>query len=124
MAFKSGYDTILGRWFKNGEELSIGQWQMVAISRAFFKDAALVVFDEPSSALDPETERKIFSRLKQLIKGRSALIISHRYSTVKMADKILVLDKGSIIEQGSHLELMKKKGKYARLFSTQADGYT
>ncbi|MDA3788140.1 MAG: ABC transporter ATP-binding protein [Desulfobacula sp.] len=123
MTFKSGYDTILGRWFKDGEELSIGQWQMVAISRAFFKDAAFVVFDEPSSALDPETEKNIFSKLKTLMQGRSALIISHRYSTVKMADKILVLDKGSIVEQGSHVELMKQDGKYARLFSTQAKAY-
>nr|MDA3787445.1 ABC transporter ATP-binding protein [Desulfobacula sp.] len=122
-SFSSGYDTILGRWFKNGEELSIGQWQMMAISRAFFRDAELVILDEPSSALDPETEMKIFSKLKKLIKGRSALIISHRYSTVKMADKILVLDKGSIIEQGSHSELMKQNGKYARLFSTQAKAY-
>jgi ATP-binding cassette subfamily B protein len=121
--FPSGYDTLLGRWFKTGEELSIGQWQMMAISRAFFRDAELVILDEPSSALDPETEMKIFSKLKKLIKGRSALIISHRYSTVKMADKILVLDKGSIIEQGSHSELMDLNGKYARLFSTQAKAY-
>jgi ATP-binding cassette subfamily B protein len=121
--FPSGYDTILGRWFKTGEELSIGQWQMMAIARAFFRDAQLVVLDEPSSALDPETEMKIFSKLKKLIKGRSALIISHRYSTVKMADKILVLDKGNIVEQGSHSELMALNGKYARLFSTQAKAY-
>jgi len=122
--FPGGYDTILGRWFKNGEELSIGQWQMMAISRAFFRDAEIVILDEPSSALDPETEMNIFSRLKELIKGRSALIISHRYSTVKMADKILVLDKGEILEQGSHEELIKKNRKYARLYSTQAKGYT
>lgn len=121
--FSSGYDTMLGRWFKNGEELSIGQWQMMAISRAFFRNAELVILDEPSSALDPETEMRIFSKIKNLIQGRSALIISHRYSTVKMADKILVLDKGSIVEQGSHLELMKKNGKYARLFSAQAKAY-
>ena len=121
--FSLGYDTILGRWFKAGEELSIGQWQMMAISRAFFRDAAIVILDEPSSALDPETEVKIFSKLKKLIKGRSALIISHRYSTVKMADQILVLDKGSIIEQGSHSELMEKKGKYSRLFTAQARAY-
>ncbi len=121
--FKSRYDTLLGRWFKNGEELSIGQWQMVAISRAFFKDADFVIFDEPSSALDPEAEKDIFSRLKTLIQGRSALIISHRYSTVKMADKILVLDKGTITEQGSHSELMTLNGKYARLYRAQANAY-
>jgi len=121
--FSSGYDTMLGRWFKNGEELSIGQWQMMAIARAFFRDAELVILDEPSSALDPETEMEIFSKLKKLIQGRCALIISHRYSTVKMADKILVLDSGRIIEQGSHCELMEKKGKYARLFNAQAKAY-
>lgn len=123
-SLSSGYDTILGRWFKSGEELSIGQWQMIAIARAFFKDAALVIFDEPSSALDPEAEADIFLKLKTLMQGRSALIISHRYSTVKMADKILVLDKGRIIEQGSHSSLMKKNGKYTKLFNTQAKAYT
>ena len=96
---------------------------MIAISRAFFRDAEIVILDEPSSALDPETEMNIFSKLKKLIKGRAALIISHRYSTVKMADKILVLDKGQIIEQGSHEELIKENGKYARLYNTQAGGY-
>ena len=122
-SFPLGYDTLLGRWFKGGEELSMGQWQMVAISRAFFRDAEIVVLDEPSSALDPETEMNIFSKLKKLIQGRSALIISHRYSTVKMADKILVLDKGQIVEQGSHEELMARGGKYSRLYNTQAKGY-
>ena len=122
-SFPLGYDTILGRWFKGGEELSIGQWQMVAISRAFFRNAEIVVLDEPSSALDPKTETAIFSKLKKLMEGRSALIISHRYSTVRMADKILVLDKGQIIEQGPHEELIKKNGKYSKLYRAQANGY-
>ncbi|ACN15647.1 MsbA2 [Desulforapulum autotrophicum HRM2] len=122
-SFASGYDTILGRWFKNGEELSIGQWQAMAISRAFFRDAEMVILDEPSSALDPETEQAIFSKLKRLIHGRTALIVSHRYSTVRMADRILVLDKGQIIEQGTHKELIEQNGTYARLYSTQAGGY-
>jgi len=123
LEFPEEYETILGRWFKGGEELSIGQWQMLAIARAFFRDAGLIILDEPSSALDPETEVKIFSRLRKLIKGRSALIISHRYSTVKMADKILVMDEGKIIEQGSHKDLMEQNGKYARLYTTQAHAY-
>ncbi len=118
-----GYDTPLGRWFKNGEELSMGQWQMVAIARAFFRDADTVVLDEPSSALDPETEQTIFARLRELVRGRSALIISHRYATVKMADRILVLDQGRIIEQGSHQELMRLNGRYAKLYQTQAGSY-
>ncbi len=123
LSLSRGYDTILGRWFKKGEELSIGQWQMIAIARAFFRNSELVLFDEPSSALDPETEMKIFSKLKELIKDRSALIISHRYSTVKMADKILVMDKGSIVEQGSHEELMGKDGNYALLYNTYINSY-
>ena len=122
-SFPLGYDTVLGRWFKGGEELSTGQWQMVAISRAFFRDAEIVVLDEPSSALDPKTETDVFSKLKKLMKGRSSLIISHRYSTVRMADKIIVLDKGQIIEQGSHEELIKKNGKYSELYKAQAKGY-
>jgi ATP-binding cassette subfamily B protein len=122
-SFPLGYDTILGRWFKGGEELSTGQWQMVAISRAFFRDAEIVVLDEPSSALDPKTETAVFSKLRKLMEGRSALIISHRYSTVRMADKILVLDNGQIIEQGSHEELIKNNGKYSKLYKSQAKGY-
>jgi len=121
--FPKEYDTTLGRWFKGGEELSIGQWQMVAIARAFFRGAQLVILDEPSSALDPDTEKNIFASLKNLMKGRSALIVSHRYSTVRMADKILVMDQGRIVEQGSHDDLMRLNGKYARLYTTQAGGY-
>lgn len=118
------YDTLLGRWFKNGEELSIGQWQMLAISRAFFRDAEIVVLDEPSSALDPEAEKNLFVSLRRLMQNRSALIISHRYSTVRQADRILVMDQGRIIEQGSHDDLMGLNGEYARLYTTQAKGYT
>ncbi len=122
-SFDSGYDTTLGRWFKDGEELSIGQWQMLAIARAFFRDADLVILDEPSSALDPETEMAVFSRFKELIQNRSALIISHRYSTVRLADRILVLENGTIVEQGTHDELIRLNGTYARYYITQARGY-
>jgi len=120
----AGYDTLLGRWFKNGEELSIGQWQMLAIARAFYRDAEIVVLDEPSSALDPEAEKKLFVSLRRLMQHRSALIISHRYSTVRQADRILVMDQGRIIEQGSHNDLMGLDGEYARLYNAQAKGYT
>lgn len=120
----AGYDTLLGRWFKNGEELSMGQWQMLAIARAFYRDAEIVVLDEPSSALDPEAEKKLFVSLRRLIQNRSALIISHRYSTVRQADRILVMDQGRIIEQGSHNDLMGLDGEYARLYNAQAKGYT
>ncbi len=122
-ALSKQYETILGRWFKNGEEISMGQWQTVAIARAFFRNASLIILDEPSSALDPKTEVNIFSTLRQLIKGKSALIISHRFSSVKMADKILVLKDGQIIEQGSHKELIQLNGTYATLYHTQADSY-
>ncbi|MCF6248814.1 MAG: ABC transporter ATP-binding protein/permease [Desulfobacula sp.] len=122
-SFPDQYNTTLGRWFKSGEELSIGQWQMLAISRAFFRDSDIVILDEPSSALDPRAETAIFNKLKQLINNKAALIISHRYSTVKMADKILVLENGRIIEQGNHKELIKKDGTYASLYQAQANSY-
>lgn len=117
------YKTILGRWFKNGEELSTGQWQMMAIARAFFRNTPVIILDEPSSALDPQAEMDIFTRLKELIKDRAALVISHRYSTVRMADKILVLEKGKIVEQGTHEELIRTDSTYAKLYRTQADNY-
>ena len=119
-----GYDTLLGRWFENGEELSIGQWQMLAIARAFYRDDQIVVLDEPSRELDPEAEKKLFVSLRRLMQNRSALIISHRYSTVRQADRILVMDQGRIIEQGSHDDLMGLDREYARLYNTQAKGYT
>ncbi len=122
-SFPAQYETILGRWFKHGEELSMGQWQMLAISRAFFRNSEIVVLDEPSSALDPKTEKAIFNRLKLLINNKAALFISHRYSTVKMADKILVLENGQIIEQGNHSSLIEQSGAYAKLYREQANDY-
>lgn len=118
-----GYETLLGRMFQGGQELSIGQWQMLAIARAFFRDSELIVLDEPSSALDPEAESQIFSRLRDLIQGKSALIISHRYASVKMADKILVVENGQILEQGNHKQLMTLNGRYAHLYRAQADNF-
>ena len=118
-----GYDSPLGKWFEEGEELSTGEWQKVALARTFFRDAEIVVLDEPSSALDPEAEAELFNRFRQVMKGKSALLISHRFSTVRMADRICVMEGGKIIESGSHAELMARNGQYARLYRLQADNY-
>lgn len=118
-----GYDTLLGKLFEQGEELSIGQWQKVALARAFLRDSQLVVLDEPTSAMDPKAEYAVFQQFRQLIKDQAAILISHRLSTVKMADRIYVVDRGSILEQGTHAELMQLKGTYAQLFETQAQNY-
>ncbi len=119
----NSFNTPLGRWYKGGEELSVGQWQMMAMARAFFRNADLVILDEPASALDVNTEARIFEKFKELIENKSALIISHRFSTVKLADKILLLHDGKITEQGSHEELMQLGGKYSELFRKQAVQY-
>jgi ATP-binding cassette subfamily B protein len=118
-----GYDTMLGKWFEKGEELSIGEWQKIALARAFLRDAQLVVLDEPTSALDAKAEYDLFCKFRELIAGRSAVLISHRFSTVRLADCIYVLQDGCIIERGSHAELMLLNGRYARMFETQAQYY-
>ena len=119
-----GYDTQLGRWFKDGRELSGGQWQKIALSRAFMrKGADILVLDEPTSAMDAEAEAKIFDHFHEVTKTQMAILISHRFSTVRMADQIIVLAKGRIIERGSHEELMDRNGHYAHLFAIQAKGY-
>jgi ATP-binding cassette subfamily B protein len=118
-----GYDTVLGKWFWDGEELSIGEWQKVALARAFLRDAQLIVLDEPTSALDARAEYEVFEQFRQLAQGRTAILISHRFSTVKMADRIFVLENGRIVERGTHDELMRLGGTYARLFDTQAQYY-
>ncbi|NLG29186.1 MAG: ABC transporter ATP-binding protein [Chloroflexi bacterium] len=118
-----GYDTRLGKWFEEGEELSVGQWQKVALARAFFRDAQIVVLDEPTSALDAASEFEVFQRFRDLAGGRTTVLISHRFSTVRMADRIIVLAGGRIAEMGSHDELMQQGGMYARLFEMQAKAY-
>ena len=120
----SGYDTQLGRWFKDGRELSGGQWQKIALSRAFMRTQAdILVLDEPTSAMDAEAEARIFNHFREVTQKQMAILISHRFSTVRMADQIIVLDKGKVIERGSHEELIQLNGKYAHLFAIQAKGY-
>lgn len=118
-----GYDTLLGRNFEGGEELSIGQWQKVALARAFLRPSQLIILDEPTSALDPRAEAEVFESFRELIRDQAALLISHRLSTVKMADRICVMEKGLIVDIGTHDELMARGGLYAELFQTQAQAY-
>lgn len=120
---KDGFSQMLGRRFQNGVELSGGEWQKIALARAYMRDAQLLVLDEPTSALDARAEYEVFMRFSELIAGRMAILISHRFSTVRMADRILVLREGSIAEQGSHEELVAADGLYAELFGMQAAGY-
>lgn len=121
--FPSGYAQILGRRFEGGVDLSGGEWQKVALARAYMRDAELLILDEPTAALDARAEYEVFRRFSELVTGRMAVIISHRFSTVRMADRILVLKDGAILEQGSHAELLSKSGLYADLFTLQAEGY-
>jgi len=118
-----GYDTILGDWFEGARQLSVGQWQKVGLGRAFFRDAQVMILDEPTAALDVLTEAAVFDHFRQIAQGKTAVLISHRLSTVRMADRILVLQEGKIIEQGSHDVLMHQNGVYAGLFRTQAQNY-
>ena len=118
-----GYQTLLGRWFHGGHELSLGQWQRVALARAFMRDAEILVLDEPTASLDAQTEYEIFQHFKELTDGKMAILISHRFSTVRMADRIVVIRGGQIAEIGSHEELLRMEGTYAQLFSMQAEGY-
>jgi ATP-binding cassette subfamily B protein len=118
-----GYDTPLGFQFKRGRELSIGEWQKVALARAFLRDSELVVLDEPTASLDPLAEAEVFEHFRRAIHGKSAVLISHRFSTVRMADYIYVLDYGRVAESGTHQELFDRGGLYARLYSAQAARY-
>lgn len=118
-----GYDTLLGKWFAGGQELSLGQWQKVALSRAFMRDAEILILDEPTASLDAEQEYHTFQHFRQLTEGKIAILISHRFSTVRMADRIAVISDGELTEMGSHEELIARQGLYAHLFSIQARGY-
>ena len=120
----AGYQTQLGKWFKDGRELSGGQWQKIALSRAFMRSRAdILVLDEPTAAMDAQAEAEVFEHFRQLARERITILISHRFSTVRMADQIVVLNNGHIIERGSHEELMQLHGRYAQLFTLQARGY-
>ncbi|MCW4148776.1 ABC transporter ATP-binding protein/permease [Halomonas sp. 18H] len=120
----SGYQTQLGRWFKNGQELSGGQWQKIALSRAYMRENAdILVLDEPTAAMDAAAESEVFARFREHSRDKMAILISHRFSTVRSADLILVIDQGHIIERGTHEELLAADGRYAKLFRLQAAGY-
>ena len=121
--FPLGYKQMLGRRFDEGMDLSGGEWQKVALARAYLRDAQVLILDEPTAALDARAEYEVFLRFSELVAGRMAILISHRFSTVRMADRIIVLHNGEIAEQGRHAELVVANGLYAELFAMQAAGY-
>jgi len=118
-----GLDTVLGGWFESGHEISAGQWQKLAVARAFMRDAEVLVLDEPTASIDAEAEHELFQRFRDLAADRTAIVISHRFSTVRMADRIAVLHAGRLEDLGSHRELLERGGRYAHLFRLQAQGY-
>ena len=118
-----GYDQMIGRRFNGGVDLSGGEWQKIALGRAYMRDAQLLILDEPTAALDARAEYEVFQRFNELTKGKTAVLISHRFSTVRMADRILVIEHGQPVEIGSHEELLARGGRYAELFQLQAAGY-
>ncbi len=121
--FDNKFEQMLGRNFEDGEELSGGQWQKLAIARAFYEQAPILIMDEPTSAIDAESEQEIFENLLEVYKGKTLILVSHRFSTVRKAQKIIVLDQGEIVESGSHEELLAINGKYASMYLAQAKGY-
>jgi ATP-binding cassette, subfamily B, bacterial len=114
-----GYDTVIGNLFDDSRELSWGEWQKIALARALFRDASVLILDEPSSSLDAESEYEIFNNFREIVKGRTAVLISHRFTNVSLADRIIVLEKGTIAETGTHDELMNNGGIYFKLFTKQ-----
>jgi ATP-binding cassette subfamily B protein len=122
-ALPNGYSTVIGNLFDDSRELSWGEWQKLALARALFRDAPVLILDEPSSALDPDTEYDIFSHFREIVRGRTSILISHRFTNVSLADRIIVLDKGSIAEAGTHDELMKKRGMYYTMYTKQSSRF-
>jgi ATP-binding cassette subfamily B protein len=120
---KNGYETVIGNLFDDSRELSWGEWQKIALARALFRDAPVLILDEPSSALDADTEYEIFSRFREIVKGRTSILISHRFTNVSLADRIIVLSKGEVAETGTHDELMKKGGIYYTMFTKQSSRF-
>jgi ATP-binding cassette, subfamily B, bacterial len=119
----AGYDQVVGKRFRTGVDLSGGEWQKIAIARAYMRDAQLLILDEPTAALDARAEFHVFQRFKELSHGRTAVLISHRFSSVRMADRILVMADGRVEAMGTHEELLAQRGRYAELFELQAAGY-
>ena len=118
-----GYEQLLGRRFGGGVDLSAGEWQKIALARAYLRDAQLLILDEPTASLDARSEYEVFQRFAELTQGKTALLISHRFSTVRMADRIVVLENGKVAEQGAHGELIARGGRYAQMFELQASSY-
>jgi ATP-binding cassette subfamily B protein len=114
---------MLGRRFEGGVDLSTGEWQRLALARAYLRDAQLLILDEPTAALDAKSELQVFERFAELTSGKMALLISHRFSTVRMADRIVVLEGGKLVEAGTHKQLLAKRGRYAAMFEMQAANY-